>query len=131
MIQSEVYTFLCSILIGAILAFIFDLFRISRRKGGTNIFVVCAQDVLYFLILAFIVIMSTFLINDGELRGYMVLGYALGAIFYLLTLSKMIIKIFSIILDFVESVFKRVFGGLKGIMMKMKFGSKRIKKEKV
>ncbi len=131
MIQNEVYTFLWSILIGAILAFIFDLFRISRRKGGTNVFIVCLQDVLYFVILAFIIIMSTFLINDGELRGFMIMGYALGAIFYLLMFSKMIIKIFSVILDFIESVLKKVFGGVKRLIMKVNFSAKRIKKEKV
>lgn len=131
MIQNEVYTFLWSILIGAILAFIFDLFRISRRKGGTNVLIVCLQDILYFVILAFIIIMSTFLINDGELRGFMIMGYALGAIFYLLMFSKMIIKIFSVILDFVESIFKKVFGGVKKLIMKVNFSAKRIKKEKV
>lgn len=131
MIQSEVYTFLWSILIGVILAFIFDLFRISRRKGTTNVFVVCMQDVLYFFILAFIIIMSTFFINDGELRGYMVLGYALGAIFYLLLFSKMIIKFFSTIFDFIELCNKKVLNGMKKMVSKMKFTTKRIKKEKV
>lgn len=131
MIQSEVYTFLWSLLIGVILAFIFDLFRISRRKGTTNVFVVCIQDVLYFFILAFIIIMSTFFINDGELRGYMVLGYALGAIFYLLLFSKMIIKFFSTIFDFIELCNKKVLNGMKKMVSKMKFTTKRIKKEKV
>lgn len=131
MIQSEVYTFLWSILIGVILAFIFDLFRISRRKGTTNVFVVCIQDVLYFFILAFIIIMSAFFINDGELRGYMVLGYALGAIFYLLLFSKMIIKFFSTIFDFIELCNKKVLNGMKKMVSKMKFTTKRIKKEKV
>lgn len=75
--------------------------------------------------------MSTFFINDGELRGYMVLGYALGAIFYLLLFSKMIIKFFSTIFDFIELCNKKVLNGMKKMVSKMKFTTKRIKKEKV
>ncbi len=130
MIQSQVYVFLWSILIGAILAFVFDLFRVSRRKGGASFWIVCLQDILYFFIVAFIIIMSTFVINDGELRGYMFIGYALGVMFYLLLLSKLVTNVLGAIFDFVDMCFSKVFNTTKAVFKRMNFNVKRVKKEK-
>ena len=93
MIQNQVYVFLWSILTGGILALIFDVFRAVRKSGNGNLVMVCLQDVLYLIIAAFIVIMSSFITNDGDLRGYMFLGYLLGVIFYLLLFSGIVLKV--------------------------------------
>ena len=84
MIANQVFVFFWSIVIGAILALIFDFFRISRRKGNTKNWVVYVEDVFYWIIVAVMIIASAFITNDGELRGYMFIGYGIGAIFYLI-----------------------------------------------
>ena len=98
MIQNQAYVFLISILVGGVLAIIFDFFRLLRRKGNTKNYIVYIQDILYWLIVTFIIIMSAFLTNDGELRGYMFIGYILGAIIYVVTLSPYIMKITKILI---------------------------------
>ncbi|MBQ9279992.1 MAG: spore cortex biosynthesis protein YabQ, partial [Clostridia bacterium] len=79
MIHNQVYVFLWSILVGCVLALIFDFFRLSRRKGNTKNLIVYLEDILYWIIVAFIIIVSAFVTNNGELRGYMFIGYMIGA----------------------------------------------------
>ena len=90
MIENQVTVFLWTIMIGAILGFVFDFFRILRRKGNTKDIMVYLQVVMFWLIVTIVIIVSTFLINDGELRGYMLFGYILGAVFYILLLSLLV-----------------------------------------
>lgn len=105
MMAEQVYIFFTSVIIGAIMGIIFDFFRALRRKGNTKNILVYIQDVIFWLIIAIIIIVSSFIINNGELRGYMLLGYILGAIIYMLIFSKYIKLIFGIIFDFVEKIF--------------------------
>lgn len=130
MIQSQVYVFLWSILTGAILAFIFDLFRVARRCGKAILLIVCIQDILYFIIVAFIIIMSSFITNDGELRGYMFLGYALGIMFYLLLFSKLVVKVLSLVLDTIGKAIEKCFEVPKKLLKKMNFRRKTLQNDK-
>lgn len=124
MIANQVFVFFWSIVIGAILALIFDFFRISRRKGNTKNWVVYVEDVFYWIIVAIMIIASAFITNDGELRGYMFIGYGIGAIFYLILFSKMLIKIISGILDFIENIVKKLVECMVKIKDKFNFKKK-------
>ena len=126
MIANQVYVFFWSILVGVVLALIFDFFRISRRKGTTKNFVVYMQDVLYWIIVAIIIIISAFVTNDGELRGYMFIGYAIGAIFYLILFSKLFIKIIGGILDFIENIINKLVEQVVKVRDKMNFKKKNV-----
>lgn len=105
MMAEQVYIFFTSVVIGAIMGIIFDFFRALRRKGNTKNILVYIQDIIFWLIIAIIIIVSSFIINNGELRGYMLLGYILGAIIYMLVFSKYIKLLFGIIFDFIEKIF--------------------------
>ena len=100
----QVYIFFTSVLIGAIMGIVFDFFRALRRKGNTRNILVYMQDIIFWLIIAIIIIVSSFIINNGELRGYMLLGYILGALMYMLLISKYIKFLFGIIFDFIEKI---------------------------
>ena len=126
MIANQVYVFFWSILVGVVLALIFDFFRISRRKGTTKNFVVYMQDVLYWIIVAIIIIISAFVTNDGELRGYMFIGYAIGAIFYLILFSKIFIKIIGGILDFIENIINKSVEQVVKVRDKMNLKKKNV-----
>lgn len=128
MIENQVTVFLWTILIGAILGFVFDFFRILRRKGNTKDILVYLQDVVFWLIVTIVIIVSTFLINDGELRGYMLFGYILGAVFYILLFSNFIRKIFSALFDGIEKVFKIIAQKISKTVKKIKFTNKSNKK---
>lgn len=121
MIQNQTYVFLWSVVIGAFLALIFDFFRILRRKGKTKNYIVYIQDIIYWIIVTVIIIMSAFITNDGELRGYMFIGYILGAIIYIASISKIILKISNVALDFIEARFIGLWSFCMKIVKKLNF----------
>lgn len=122
MLVEQVYTFLWSILTGVILGVLFDIFRASRFKGIKDIWVYI-QDIIFWLISALIIIASTFLINEGELRGYMLIGYLLGAGFYMLLFSKFILYI-------LRFIFENIRNGCHFLIKKVENLLKTFKKEK-
>lgn len=106
MVAEQVYIFLCSVLIGAIMGVVFDFFRALRRNGNTKNIIVYLQDIVFWFIVAIIIITSSFILNNGELRGYMLIGYVLGALLYMLILSNYIKRTFMIIMDFLDNGLK-------------------------
>lgn len=95
MLTSEVYVFFWSILIGAFLTLIFDFFRLTRRKRKTRDIIVYIQDILFGFIVTITIIISAFIINSGDLRGYMFIGYALRFNVLFITLKQNSTKYFS------------------------------------
>lgn len=130
MIQNQVYVFLWSILTGGILALIFDVFRAMRKSGSDNLLLVCLQDVLYLIIAAFIVIMSSFITNDGDLRGYMFLGYLLGVMFYLLLFSGIVLKVLTGIFTMLHNAAGLAFQAPKKLLTKVNFKKNKLQNEK-
>lgn len=116
MIVEQVYVFFYSILTGAILGLLFDFFRGFRYVGIKDIWVYL-QDIIFWLITAVIIIVSTFLINEGELRIYMLIGYLLGAIFYMLLFSKIILAVFKFVVEKTRKGFKFVISKIKSVFL--------------
>lgn len=129
MITNQVYVFFWSIIIGAILTLIFDFFRLMRRNKETRDLIVYIQDIFFWIIVAIVIIISAFITNSGELRGYMFIGYALGAMFYLLLLSKLFLKVFGTLFDKIDSFFKKIFNFIKDKTKNIKFKRKNVKIE--
>lgn len=124
MIVDQVYIFLWTILTGVGMGLIFDFFRLLRRSKTTRDIWVYVQDIIFWIVIAISIIVSTFLINDGELRAYMLIGYILGALFYMLLFSKIIMKVFTFIFDTIENIFKSIFKFIVKIFGKIKFKKK-------
>jgi spore cortex biosynthesis protein YabQ len=106
MIANQVYVFLWTIITGVIMGLVFDAFRILRKNFKSGDFFVYVQDILFWLIIAILLIISAFLINDGELRGFMFLGYIFGVIFYMFAFSKFIIRGATILINLIKKILK-------------------------
>lgn len=118
MLADQVYIFFSSVIIGAVMGVVFDFFRALRRKGNTKNILVYIQDSIFWFIIAIMIIVSSFIINSGELRGYMLIGYILGAILYMVLISKYIKFLFGVIFDFIEKIFEYIFSPFRKIMIK-------------
>ncbi len=92
-VSNQAYIFFCSILGGMLIAFIFDLFRIKRKAVETGNLLTYIEDLLYWIIAALVMFAVVYLANEGELRGYIFLGFVMGAALYILLLSRLVIKI--------------------------------------
>ena len=123
MVAEQVYIFLETILVGAIMGVVFDFFRALRRNGNTRNIIVYIQDIIFWIIVAIIIITSSFILNAGELRGYMLIGYVLGAFLYLLALSFYVKGFFMIIMNLFDKVWSTITSPFRKIIEK--FGKKR------
>jgi spore cortex biosynthesis protein YabQ len=100
-VGSQFHVFLYSVAAGMLIAFIYDLFRIKRRAVKTGVVFVYLEDIAFWMIVAFIMLMVLHFTNEGEIRGYIFVAAILGAIMYLLLLSRLVMNVFLTILRFV------------------------------
>ena len=138
MAQNQAYLFLVFSLTGVIIGILFDFFRILRRTIKTSNFITYVEDILFWILTGFLILYSIWYFNNGEIRIYMFLGIILGVLIYMLTLSSILIKIFSklfrILINMLElpfktiiSVFRKLITAKEKIFIKI---TKKIKNKK-
>jgi len=111
-VSNQIYVFLCSVAGGMLIAFIFDLFRIKRRTIKTSNIVTYIEDFIFWIFAALVMLLLVYYSNEGEPRGFIFIGIFLGAILYMLSLSKIIMKSVLAIIKVVCNVFKFLFNVL-------------------
>lgn len=103
-VTNQAYIFLCSIVGGLVVGFIFDVFRICRKVIKTTNFITYLEDILFWIIVAIIIFVFAFITNDGELRWYAFLGVLLGTIFYNLLFSAYVITVSVTVINFIKKI---------------------------
>lgn len=93
-ISNQAYVFLNCILGGAIIAFIYDVFRVRRRTIKSGNLIVYLEDFVYWIIVALVLFAVVYRSNEGEIRGYLILGMIIGIILYILLLSRVVMRFF-------------------------------------
>lgn len=115
MVISQAILFLIYVMTGVIIGFIFDLFRSLRKSIKTSNIATYIEDILFWIIVGFIIINTILKFNYGELRLYIFIGLIFGAMIYFLTLSKIIVKFTAIVIEFIVKIFIRI----KTILLKI------------
>ena len=90
----DVYALLGITVAAAIASLIFDLFRVI--KNNTKI-PTAVMDILFWLAASVLMCAALLYFNNGILRGYEIIGAIIGALLYFLTISKPVIKLFTVI----------------------------------
>ena len=113
MAQNQAYLFLVFSLTGVAIGVLFDFFRILRRTIKTSNIITYIEDVLFWILTGLLILYNIWYFNNGEIRIYMFLGIIMGVLIYMSTLSNILIKIFSKILQTIIKVlelpFKTIF----------------------
>ena len=99
MAQDQAYLFLVFSLTGVAIGILFDFFRILRRSIKTVDIITYIEDILFWILTGLLVLYNIWYFNNGEIRIYMFLGIIMGILVYMSTLSSIIIKIFTKILQ--------------------------------
>lgn len=107
-VGNQAYVFLCCVLGGMIIAFIYDVFRIRRKAIKTNNLIVYFEDFVYWILVALVLFAVVYISNDGELRGYLIIGDFIGIILYSLLLSRIIMTVFLFIINLVYKILRTV-----------------------
>lgn len=107
-VVNELLIFFWSVVAGALVSFIFDLFRIKRRTIKTGRVLTVIEDLLYWLIVSLVMFSIIYLTNDGIIRGYTFIGVFLGVLIYLVGLSPVVIKSSLYVINVAVKIFRKL-----------------------
>ena len=107
-ISREVTIFLWSVLCGAVIMMMYDIFSLARKTGGFSILVCNICDGLFVLCASGIMIFVVFCVSNGYVRAYEFIGAAIGGILYKILPSRYITFIMQKILLFFYSFFAKI-----------------------
>lgn len=108
-VSEQLYVFLTMVLTGAGAGMLFDLFRVIRASFHTRALSVNLFDLLYWLVMSISVFLILFMVNNGELRWYEVIGLVLGCVIYFLSLSALFQRVIKTLLRFFAKIFLTIF----------------------
>ena len=119
--------FLIYILIGIIIGVVFDIFRILRKSFKTSDFITYIEDIFFWIITGGILLFAIFFFSKGELRGYIFFGLIIGIALYMLTISRLFIKLSVGVFNIIKKIFSIIFLPFKLIISIVKKGISKIK----
>ncbi len=122
---NQLQLFIIFLINGFIIGILFDSFRILRKTFKHKDYIIYIHDILFWIITAFLILYTTAIFNDGQLRLYMIIGVILGFGVYLYTLSKYFININVNIILFIKKLIKKT---MKILLIPIKYIMTRIKK---
>ena len=102
--SGQAWLFLSTVAAGAVMGFVYDIFRIARKTARHKGWLVQVEDVLYCAGVS--ALMFGFMLhrNYGEIRFFVIIGAGLGMLLYFFSLSPVVIKISVAVIRFVQKV---------------------------
>lgn len=97
-VSGQLVIFGGSLLLGAVLCTVYDLFRAFRKRKNKNAVAVFFEDLLFSLIALMLTASYMLLTCKGEVRGYVLFGETVGFFACRLLLSRFIITFYTFIL---------------------------------
>lgn len=104
----ELHIFLTSIYGGIIAGLVYDLYRTIRYHSKPSKLITYIQDFLFWVIITWVFFFTLIKINWGEIRGYIILGFFLGVIIYIITFSKYIYPLALKIVGLIKSTIRSI-----------------------
>src|SRR5574344_2006929 len=108
-ISNQVLDFFEFVGVGIIIALIFDFFRSYRKLKKSSTSSVIFQDIIYFIILTFIIVISIINLLDSQIRLYIFIAILIGCLVYFSIISKYVMKINITFLKLLKNISKDIF----------------------
>ncbi len=102
--KAQTLLFLSTAGVGALMAFIFDIFRILRRVFKHPNFLTYIEDALFWLVVSFLMFYHLLVKSYGEIRFFSILGSFLGALIYFLAVSNFVLTFSVTVINFFKKV---------------------------
>ena len=116
---SQGQVFIVFLIIGLCIGSLFDFFRAIRKNFKTSDFVTYVQDIIFMALVGILIVNTLIIVNNGQIRFYVILAVFVGLSFYFVTISKICFIIFQIFLKCCKKIlFMPIF--LKKILQKRK-----------
>lgn len=94
---NQTITFLLSLCLGGIFCALYDIIRAARKVCFNSFWAVQFTDILTWILYAFVTFVFLVARTNGEIRGYVLIGEALGFVLYRISLSKLLFPIFKFV----------------------------------
>ncbi|MBQ1375946.1 MAG: spore cortex biosynthesis protein YabQ [Clostridia bacterium] len=124
-VAHQTVVFLYSIVFGAAAAFLYDVFRVIRRRIRHLDLVVMAEDIIFWLAAFASLFVFVYNVNSGELRAFLMVGAAMGAFLYFACLSRPVSALLSAIFAVLEKIILFI---LRPFIKIIRFAAKKSKK---
>ena len=115
-ITQQIVSFLYAFLVGVVWAIFADFFRAENKVFNFSLVVVFIIDVANYLLFAFITFMLLMARCNGEVRGFILAGEALGFLVYRISVSRFVVKFLVKIIGFIKLIKKKFktnsYGGI-------------------
>lgn len=99
---------LYTVIMGAVITAVYDIFRILRRVIKHNLFWISLEDIIFWVGCFIGIFYILYKENNGTLRWFAVMGAMLGMILYRLTIGQVAVKWISFILIKVMAAVEKV-----------------------
>lgn len=117
-LAGQTYAFLMTILAGAIVGLLFDVYRVFRSTFRPKQFATALTDLLYWIVVTPTVFALLLAGNWGELRFYVLIGLAVGLLLYFQALSSIVIWCLSGVIRGIGHLFgSMAFGVIKAVSL--------------
>lgn len=110
---------LCAVLLGVPLGLCFDILRTVRLLVPHGKIAVMLEDVVFLLLWGVALMCFAVVLARGEMRGFYVLGSALGFLVYRCTLGACVVPVLRRVLEFVGRVLRRIFMPLLHVLVRI------------
>ena len=91
-IIKEADVLLAAFLTGMLLLFVYDLLRILRRVVSHKLWLIGAEDLIFWIGSAIALFAMLYQENSGYIRGFVIGGVLVGMFFYNLLFSGIVVK---------------------------------------
>lgn len=118
---------LTAVAAGAVLAVSYDIFRVIRRTVRHAVWVVSGEDLVFWIISAFVIFCFFLSVDSGNFRMYMIFGLLAGIALYRITAGRIFVRGMSFFLRKIKEIFRKL---LKKAVNKPKI-KRRMKNSKV
>lgn len=101
----QLLSFARTLLLGVIICLIYDILRAYRKVYNFSHTEIFFQDVIFSIVTAFVVFLFLLGVTNGEMRGYVFFGLAIGFVISRLSLSRIWFFVLRLILSMIKSIF--------------------------
>ena len=112
-IAEQTQVFIIFVIVGIIISFLFDIFRILRKVYKFSNMLIYMQDILFWLLTGIIILQAIFKFNSGDIRIFLFLGIFVGVFIYISLFSIYVIKIGSFILKLINTLISKLINVFK------------------
>ena len=103
-LEEQMFTFFISISSGCLAAFCFDVYKALVRFFRIRKFALSVGDILFWIVLSGLIFAFLLFSNDGEMRGFMLVGLAAGVGIYLRVLGEYSFRVITRALEIIQQV---------------------------